>query len=340
MALILGTGFVCNGQELGVSFYSSLSWNPNEGIYLSSQVNIELDFNFINTGTTIKFKKNTPYEFSLDFQWYERPLRLSGELVFAPDVFDQGRLEVRYWEDPWNVRLRGTVAAEETPFLELEGTYEERFEVEWYFALSSSLAFHELKLTFALPLEDEGTLSLATRYKDEEEPRLILKWRGTTPWGELRLEFRDLEFCAAELFREWTIEQWEHEFDLLVDAEETLTVELIQKSVFHWSEESGYGFSAKLKQTSSLELARLHSFIFGPGWELRLKLMARELYFQGEVAISEETFLGGGLDIGMEDWEGGIWIEGVLGGEWEWSLGCDWTNGALDELSLELYFET
>ena len=337
--LMLSLVLLGSGQEFGGSLYSKLSWAPDEGFLVTSRLGIDAEFDSFSAGAKAKIKKNKLAEVALDFRWYERPLRLSGKAEFTSDTFDQGVLELRYWEDPWIAKLKGSLSANEPPKLEFEGSYEDKLETEWYLCFRDPFHLKELKLSVTLPLDASSSLSLGTVANEDRGPELILEWEGTTGWGDLQLKFSDFRFYSAELLKEWSVTRWEHELNLTVDVSEALTVELAGKSTFYWAEDVGYGISTKLKQTETFELKQLQFFVFGPRWELRLKPVAQELYLYGEKAVGNETLIGVELSLGAEEWEGSVWVEGVIGEGPEWSVGCDLIEGLLDEIYLEVYVE-
>ncbi len=338
MALFLCFACLGGAQEFGASLYSRLSWVPDEGFYVSTDVDADLDFEGVDLGVLLKVRENEFSKMKLDFTWYERPLRLVGETVFESDSQIQGHLRARYWEDPWQAELKATLSTEEPFLLEFLGTYENAVEVEWYCAFNDTPS--ETKLTLNLPLSETSTFSLAMKAKKDQTPSLTLKWKGWIPWGDLTLEFHDFAFYSGELTRKWAEGRWEYEFDLYVDAEEP-AVGFTQDVAFYQTPESGYGFSFKIKQSTVLELKRLHFCLFGPAWELCLKLVAQEISFQGEQVVGEDLLLHAEVYLYLEEgeWEASIWLDGALSDWSGWTLGTEVEEDGIKELYWELYLE-
>lgn len=338
MALLLCFACLGGAQELGAGLYSRLSWVPNEGFYVSTDVDADLAFEDVDLGVLLKVRENEFSEMKLAFTWYERPLRLVGETVFESASQIQGSLKARYWEDPWQAELKGTLSTEEPLLLEFSGTYENSVEAEWYCAFNETLS--ETELTLDLPLSETSTLSLTMKAKKNQTPSLTLKWKGWIPWGDLTLEFHDFAFSSGELTKEWAEGRWEYELDLYVDAEEP-AVELTQGVTFYQTPESGYEFSFKIKQSTVLELRRLHFCLFGPAWELCLKLVAQEISFRGKQVVGEDLLLHAEVYLYLEEgeWEASIWLDGALNDWSGWTLGAEVEEDGIKELYWELYLE-
>ena len=334
MALLLWSVPVCIGQEFEGSYYAELSWIPDEGFFISSTVDLGIDFGNLDLGSRLKIKKNEFSNFYMDFVWYKRPIRLAGKTTFSETSFYEGFLKFRYWEDPWKVELKGSVSAEEPSVLEVMGTYGDELDAEWYMSFMDTLA--EVKASLKLPLE-KGELTLTAKIK-EERPSFVVKWKGEMEWGELSLEFEDFSFSSGELTKEWTKGKWEFEYDLTVNAEGPAT-ELFAEATYYRTEESGYGISFKLRQGVGLELKRLYVLLFGPKWKARIKCIAREFHLIAERAIGENLLFNMEAYVYEEEWDASLWLEGTVGEEFEWTLGTELSDAGIEELYCELYYK-
>jgi len=176
---------------------------------------------------------------------------------------------------------------------------------------------------------------LAVALKPEQTPSLRWRARGPTPWGELTLEWQEASLSLLRLYLELEQGDWQHEIDL--DWEIGAPPEVVVDSRFYLEEDRGYGLSLKLVGFASPVLNRFSLSGFGPGWKASLDPVNQELALKATREV-DEAELGCDLVWGEDGLEGELWLDFYLG-EVELTGELSWEEGALEELSLELYLE-
>ena len=273
--------------------------------------------------------------FTLQGSWYERPLRLSGSCKFKEGVFYKANAEFRYWEDPWLVKLKGELPAEEPTSITLLADYDDDVVEGHCESLWEDTGLDRLDAWVELPTLAGWRARVAATLKSEQTPSL--KWRacGITPWGELTLEWREATLSRLRLYRELEQGDWQHEIDL--DWESGYEPELWVDSSFYLDEDNGYGLSLKMVGFVPLTFQRASLFRFGPGWKASLDPVNQELALKAAREVDGGE-LGCDLIWSTEGLEGELWLD----------LYCEvmeligelaWEEGLLEELSLELYLE-
>ena len=305
---------------------------------LSLEDTVRLDLGFtdaLSSSIQAKVSGEGVEWFTLQGSWYERPLRLSGSCKFKEGDFYKANAEFRYWEDPWLLKLKGKLPAEEPTSITLLADYDDdgvegHCKFLWEDTELDQMDVW-LKLSVSGGWEGKTTLVL----KSEQTPSLKWRARGPIPWGELTLEWQEFTLSRLRLYRELEQGGWQHEIDL--DWEIGDEPELWVDSSFYLDEDHGYGLSLRMVGFASLTLQKASLFRFGPGWKASLDPVNQELTLKATREVDGGE-LGCDLSWGMEGLEGELWLElycevGELIGE------LAWEEGLLEELSLELYLE-
>lgn len=324
------------GVEIGGSISTEISWTPDEGVLLSSELGGSLAFDSLSTSTRLTLRDGALEKVVLDMRWYALPLRASGRATFDSVGFKEGVLELAYWARPWSGKLKGKLSAADPFQLEFEGAYDGDIVAQAYLALSGAFSFQKAELGMTLPLAELGRISGALKFQAEAEPSLITQWGTSTPWGDLLLELQNFRFSSLELSKEWAKEGEEHELEFLLSWEESVAWELYYKSTFYLTESSDYSLAWKLRQSELFELRSVTLSGFAPGWKLVFKPLSQEITVEWWRSLGVAIQVGGSLHWAADYWEGSFWIRGVLG-ELEWEAGMELEDFGLEEVYLELY---
>lgn len=327
-------------MELGGWWYFELSFAPNPpGFSPAATLYLDADMTDLLTSTLqIKIKEGTIDDMVLGGNWYQRPLRLSARCEFKKGEFYRTTGEFRYWQDPWELKLKSELRAGEPPTLSFTGDYSgEGVKLGWEALFADGLALDEAKGYLEVSVSEAWSLRTEVGLEDKtQSPTTTWKVAGNTSWGKLSLQGEGANPGRFRCYREFKLAGWQHEvdFDWTIDDEPELSWLATRPT----GEDRGYGVKVWARGWGPIELRKLAPFLFWGGWRLSLDAVTQAISLRGTATLQNDNTFSVDLAITPDGLEGDLWLDAYLG-DVELTLGGYWYEDQLDELYLELYLE-